>query len=90
MLEQNIEQPTRTQLIDKINNLIGAEEDNKILEWAKLCSFTDFDSIATSLSYGLHWNKDMENCEVSFLKMVIFNIEGFPFASRVKTRKKRV
>lgn len=78
----------REDLIKKIDEIIPRDDSSKIT-WKQLCSKTDFDSVVTALAYGLNWNENIKDIKDSVLKMIIFNIEGFPFGSRFPDKLKR-
>lgn len=72
------EQLNRQEIIDRINQLLGVEDNNK-LEWATLCQNTDFDSFATAFAFGLNWqDSNMQTMPLSHLKMAMFNLLAFP------------
>lgn len=52
--------------------------ENNICEWKYLCFFTQFDTCATALAYGLNWEKDLSKATLGQIKMAIFNINNYP------------
>lgn len=72
----------REEVINEINKIIK-RENIELLSWGDVCKYTDFDSIATALAYGLNWEEDILKITDGALKMVLFNITNFPYGSRI-------